>query len=401
MAGLGKIISQTTTPLSSKANQRILAGPGYADHIGTIVRDLAPEQCRSVRVLLVVSAGFSQRSWRNRILQALSGTHINPVTHAGLPTPESVIQLTLMAKAGRPEIIVAVGGGSVMDAAKATAVLLGQPELNSGIVRQLCAEGAPGPGPPVVAVPTTPGTGAEPTPFATIWDRDRGRKLSLRGPALFPAAAVLDSDLLVGLSGKQLGSCILDTIAQSIEATWSTGADDAAEKFGSAALAQVSGLLDGAVEQSLVAADPERRQALLLAGHYSGRAIAIAGTTLCHALSYPLTLRYGLPHGHACGVTLGRVIEYNAAVEVSDCADPRGAKRVRQAVSTVVSAAGATSASDLARRMDEFMLASGLSSSIDLRADVHSVAAEALGYDRSRNNPRQVDQDRLVKLLNR
>ena len=118
---------------------------------------------------------------------------------------------------------------------------------------------------------------------------------------------------------------------------------------------------------------------MLLAGHYSGRAIAIAGTTLCHALSYPLTLRYGLPHGHACGVTLGRVIEYNAAVEVSDCADPRGAKRVRQAVSTVVSAAGATSASDLARRMDEFMLAVlGPSSSIDLPADVHSVAAEAL-----------------------
>jgi hypothetical protein len=74
---------------------------------------------------------------------------------------------------------------------------------------------------------------------------------------------------------------------------------------------------------------------------------------------------------------------------------------VRQAVSTAVSAAGATSASDLARRMDEFMLASGLSSSIDLRADVHNVAAEALGYDRSRNNPRQVDQGRLVELLNR
>lgn len=286
-----------------------------------------------------------------------------------------------------------------MDAAKCTAVLIGQPELDSGVVRQLCAEGVPGPGLPVVAVPTTPGTGAEATPFATVWDRDQGRKLSLRGQALLPSVAVLDSDLLVGLSRKQLASCVLDTIAQGIEASWSTGADDAAERFGHAALAQVCGLLDNTRCQSLDAADPRRRQALLLAGHYSGRAIAIAGTTLCHALSYPLTLRYGLPHGHACGVTLGRVIEYNAAVDGSDCADSRGPERVRQAVSAAVSAAGATSVSDLAQRVDAFMLAAGLCPGINLSVDVHTVATEALGYDRSRNNPRRVDQRRLVQLL--
>ncbi|MEU4833780.1 iron-containing alcohol dehydrogenase [Streptosporangium sp. NPDC023615] len=378
---------------------RTLIGAGRAASVAKEAETVSRGTSRPVRVLLVVGAGFPRRPWHTAVVDALRPVRLHVAVQPSMPTPASVARLAGEARAHRADVVVAVGGGSVLDGAKAAAALSYEPaDPTCESVVDACDGTAPAAGLPVVAVPTTPGTGAEATPFATIWDVDRGRKLSLRGDSVLPAVAILDPDLLLGLPGTRLACSLLDTFAQALEGAWSTRADERAEALGAAAWARLSGFLDRP-DRSPRAPEAWERQDALLAGHYAGRAIAVAGTTVCHALSYPLTLRYGLDHGQACGVTLGRVLRYNAAVEDADCADARGAGRVRAAIARVVAAAGADDASTLARRIESFLASSGLPPVPDLRPDAARIAAEALGYDRAGNNPRRLSIEDLTLLL--
>ncbi|MGC5011105.1 iron-containing alcohol dehydrogenase [Streptosporangium sp. DT93] len=378
---------------------RTLIGAGRAAAVAKEAETVSQSASRPLRVLLVVGAGFSRRPWHTAVVGALRPARLHVAVQPGMPTPASVARLAGEARDHRADVVVAVGGGSVLDGAKAAAALSYEPaDPTCASVAGACDEPAPATGLPVVAVPTTPGTGAEATPFATIWDVDRGRKLSLRGGSVLPSVAILDPDLLLGLPGTRFACSLLDTFAQALEGAWSTRADDRAEALGAAAWARLSRFLDRPY-RSAEAPDASERRAALLAGHYAGRAIAVAGTTVCHALSYPLTLRHGLDHGHACGVTLGRVLRYNAAVEDGDCADARGAARVRAAIARVTDAAGAGDAPTLARRIESFLASSGLPPVPDLRPDAARVAAEALSYDRAGNNPRRLSIESLTRLL--
>lgn len=386
-----------------------MAGRGQSARLAKLITQVVAASGGSANgggtesVLLIVSEGFQHRSWRNGIIDSLAGTSFQVAIHSGMPTPRSVLRIADHVRRQRPAALAAIGGGSVLDAAKSAAVLARLTSPDVVTVRQLCGgqlcggdlpeRGVPERTVPVVAVPTTPGTGAEATPFATIWDTDAGRKLSLRGPGMLPAGVVLDPDLLAGLPPGQLASCLLDSLAQGIEANWSTGSDATVELLSCTALSYLARFLGSAPDGD----DPVLRGSLQLGGHLAGRAIATAGTTLCHALSYPLTLRYGLPHGHACGVTLSRVLTYNAAVSDQDCTDPRGPERVSKAISASVAAAGARAVPDLASKIDAFVAAH--SPTIDLRADADAIVSQALSYDRAGNNPRRLDHRTLTKLL--
>jgi len=374
---------------------RTLIGAGRAGAVAEEIKAAADDRGPCPRVLLVTGAGFSGRSWSSGLLAALRPFRPCVCVQSGMPTPASVAQLIRTIREHRAEVVVAVGGGSVMDAAKAAAALATGPDVTPASVARACESDVRRQGLPVVALPSTPGTGAESTPFATIWDLTRGRKLSLRGDPVRPAATILDPDLLLGLSPEQLATGMLDTLAQGVEAAWSTQADARAETLGAAAWAQLTELLDRPPHRPTAG----ERQALLLAGHLSGRAIAIAGTTVCHALSYPLTLRYGLSHGHACGVTLARVTRFNAEVRAADCADARGAGRVREAIAAVAAAAGARDAAALAGRVEAFLARADLPRVPDLSRDAAWIAEQALGYDRAGNNPRHLDVPTLIRLL--
>ncbi|RDI65544.1 iron-containing alcohol dehydrogenase [Nocardia pseudobrasiliensis] len=347
------------------------------------------------RVVLIAGGGFTGRGWSAPLLTALRSYPLRMVIQSGLPTPESVAVLARQVRAHRADVVLTVGGGSVMDAGKAAAALSIRTDPTPELVVRACAEETGGEAaPPVIALPTTPGTGAEATPFATIWHRGQGRKLSLRGASLRPVTAVLDPDLLIGLPEAHLISCLLDTLAQGLEGAWSIRADQQSEWLGGAAWALLADLLDRRPDDWGAA----QRHAALLAGHLAGRAIALAGTTVCHAMSYPLTLRHGLGHGHACGLTLAAVLRYNASVG-ADCADPRGPQRVRATIARVVSAAGVEDVEELARRIDTLAASPALPVAPDLRRDAIRIATEALAYDRAGNNPRRVDVQALTRLL--
>jgi len=247
-----------------------------------------------------------------------------------------------------------------------------------------------------LAVPTTPGTGAEVTPFATIWDTGNGRKLSLTGEVVRPRCCVLDPDLLAGLDRTVLAHAALDTMCQGAEAAWSVHSTETSIAHGLAAVGLAGGVLDRIAQLRLRTVD---KLAMLLAGHHSGQAITLAQTSSCHAISYPLTLRLGLAHGHACGVSLPRLMRYNAAVTAANCVDPRGPDHVGRVIDRIREALGESTVARAAARIEDFLGACGLAHFDDLPVAADDIATEALSYPRCSDNPRQLTVATLSRLL--
>jgi len=327
--------------------------------------------------------------------RALRGCDYQTYFHRNIPTPASVAELANSLRADRAEVVVAVGGGAVIDAAKAAAVLSARAELDADAVSAACDERHDGrTGTIVVAVPTTAGTGAEVTPFATIWDIAAGRKLSLTGSSLVPYAAVLDPSLVQGLPLTVLAGGVLDTIAQGAEAAWSARATSRSTFLGLRAAQAAGARLDRIARTALADTD---LGALQMAAYVSGQAIALANTTACHAISYPLTLRYGLPHGHACGLTFGRLLDFNQRVTASNCTDRRGAPRVRKTLRRITEALGCTQGG-AALHLDRFLADVGLERLSDLDIDYPRIADDAGRYPRCHDNPVRFDGE-LADLL--
>jgi alcohol dehydrogenase class IV len=389
-----------------------LIGPGINRAVPDTAAELRRTPVSALHATVVTGPGFRGRPWSDRVMAALRPMRTRHIVHSGATTPGSVLRLVDTLRSDPADVVVAIGGGTVLDAVKAAVALAGSVVHDEIDVVAACT-GAPGGGSPsvhetqptVVAVPTTPGTGTEVTPFATIWDPAGVRKLSLSGPHLVPDVAVLDPDLLVGLDSTKLTCAALDSLCQGAEAAWSIRSTRTSIVAGLSAIFLVAGVLDRIAEGELHPAD---RLCLLLGGHHSGRAIAEAPTSSCHALSYPLTMWLGLPHGHACGVSLARMLHYNAQVTVEDCADPRGATHVRNVVHRIAEGLAAPQDGPLdiehttrraAARVELLLADNGLASFDDLPVSAHKLATEATRYPRLHDNPRRLTVAALTKLV--
>ncbi|MGC4804614.1 iron-containing alcohol dehydrogenase [Micromonospora sp. DT233] len=373
----------------------VVMGPGSIHALPAVVARCAPRPEAAPRTAVVTGAGFDDRPWAADVRRALRDLTPAWFVQRGEVHPAGVAALARQLRDCGATVVVAIGGGSVLDATKAAVALTGAPAVDADAVVAACTGRATPPTPVrVVAVPTTPGTGAEVTPFATVWQRDHHRKLSLT--SVRPAAALLDPDLLRGLTAAQCAGGLLDTVSQGAEAAWSVRATAESTAWGLAAVTLAGSLLE---RLDAGAPDAATRMVLQSAGHLSGRAIALAPTTSVHALSYPLTLRAGLAHGHACGVTFGRMLRFNAAVEDDDCSDPRGPDRVRDVVARIVAALGAADAADAEKRLEVFLQRHGLATLDQVPYSPEQLAREALAYPRCADNPRRLDLPGLVRRL--
>ena len=189
--------------------------------------------------------------------------------------------------------LVSIGGGSSIDTAKAIKARMSA-ENEEDVIGNRLTPGACG---AHIAIPGTAGTGSEATQFAVVYVN--GRKVSLDNPLLRPDGVILDSELLDSLPVYHKKSCALDALAQGIESYWSKGSNDDSRVH---AYLAFTGVLDNL--RSYLEGDPHAADEMLDASYQSGKAIQITRTTAAHAMSYMLTKRMGLAHGHACMLTL-------------------------------------------------------------------------------------------------
>ncbi|MDQ2069903.1 phosphonoacetaldehyde reductase [Natronospira bacteriovora] len=284
---------------------KVVFEPGVIDHLA--------EQVDGERVVLITTPGFRRRGVVDRLSASL-GSRLVAVVDDVKPNPD-VRDVDTQGQALRqhaPDMLLALGGGSSMDTAKGLARLLSQPG-DASLTRHFRdgqAFSSEGPALPVTAIPTTSGTGAEVTPFGTIWDFELGKKYSVTGADLYSAAAILDPELTVGLPEEVTISSGLDAISHALESTWNKSASPVTLGFCAKSL-QLSLAALPRLKQ-----DPGNLQArgdMMQASLLAGLAISQTRTALAHSISYPLTTRFELPHGFACSFTLPALMRFNAA----------------------------------------------------------------------------------------
>jgi phosphonate metabolism-associated iron-containing alcohol dehydrogenase len=204
------------------------------------------------------------------------------------------------------EALVAVGGGSAIDTAKALMIGTASGRFDELVARLAAAKPfRPHRAKALIAVPTTAGTGSEVTPWATIWDRAAGRKHSLHLPETWPEAALIDPDLMLTLPGSVTLQSGLDALSHALESIWNVNANPISDAHATAAAREVMATLPAVLASP---ADARLRSRMALAALKAGLAFSNTKTALAHSISYEMTLRYGLPHGIACSFTLPMVL---------------------------------------------------------------------------------------------
>jgi phosphonate metabolism-associated iron-containing alcohol dehydrogenase len=205
------------------------------------------------------------------------------------------------------DVLVAVGGGSAIDTAKA--LMVGTASGRFDDLVALLATGKsfrPHRVKALIAVPTTAGTGSEVTPWATIWDRAAGKKHSLHLPETWPEAAVVDPDLMLTLPDSVTVQSGLDALSHALESIWNVNANPLSDTYAVAAAREVIATLPALLKAP---SDRGLRARMAVAALKAGMAFSNTRTALAHSISYEMTLRFGLPHGIACSFTLPMVLE--------------------------------------------------------------------------------------------
>lgn len=209
-----------------------------------------------------------------------------------------------------PDVIVAIGGGSVIDSAKVFAAAAG----DFGRVQRFLEHKEGGDAltaVPIIAVPTTAGTGSEVTCWATVWDAQAGRKHSLARPNLYPETAIVDPALTLGKPRRLTVSTALDALSHALESLWNVNANPISARFAVDAAREILACLP-ALAGDL--GNHDLRTRIAKAALFAGLAFSNTKTALAHNLSYPLTLGYGVEHGIACSITLPTVLRSVAGI---------------------------------------------------------------------------------------
>jgi phosphonate metabolism-associated iron-containing alcohol dehydrogenase len=234
-----------------------------------------------------------------------------------VPNPDCALLADQAARfrtlASPPNAIVAIGGGSVIDSAKVFAAAGGD---FGRIMRFLESKqgGEQLAGTPIIAVPTTAGTGSEVTSWATVWDRRSARKYSLSHSLLYPEHAFVDPSLMVGKPRQLTISTGLDALSHALESLWNVNANPISAHHAVAAAREILVVLPALVSDLK---NLELRSRMAAAALSAGLAFSNTRTAIAHSISYPVTLHRNVAHGIACSFTLPAVLR-----SVSDIGGP-------------------------------------------------------------------------------
>lgn len=265
----------------------------------------------SGKAVLFTTPGTTRRGISGKISKLLGASLIALFDKvAPNPTFETIIAAYRELKQVDYDCIIAVGGGSTIDTAKAVAAI--EASGSEDWIDEHLKRGAPFPElfnpKPVIAIPTTAGTGSEVTMWATVWDMKEKKKYSLSHPKLYPEIALLDPELTLTLPEKETIYSGLDALSHAMESIWNKNHNPVSDTFALKAIELVRKHLPK------LRHDPSNidlRVALLRASLFAGMAFSNTKTALAHSISYPLTAHFNIPHGLACALPLPQLVRFN------------------------------------------------------------------------------------------
>ena len=307
------------------------------------------------------------------------------------------------------DTILAVGGGSAIDVAKCIKLAALCSEGSAALIPPLVSRtlSIDGNRIPLIALPTTAGTGSESTHNAVVYYQ--GAKQTVTCDGILPDYAVLEPSVLKTLPLYQKKCTMMDALCQGIESWWSVNTTARSKTYSRKAVE----LIMSNWRKYIFENDDQAAASIMLAANYGGKAINIAQTTAAHAMSYKITSMYGLPHGHAVAVCLPEIWEYMLSPGAV-CLDGRGEEYLRETFRDIAHSLGALApedAEDLPRTgsheaapqllramMREMSLGNPVSESIEADLDILTASVNPV---RLKNNPVQLSAPEIKSLYRR
>ena len=247
-----------------------------------------------------------------KCIEALEAKGIKATAYTdieGNPSVETVEKATESFKESDSDFIIALGGGSPMDVAKAVGVVA---KYGGSITDYEGGGKVPGDIIPLIAVPTTAGTGSEVTAFSVITDHSRNYKLTVFSYKLIPAYAILDANLLTTAPPSVAAACGIDAMVHALEAYISTAASPFSEAMSEKALELIGKNIRRYVANR---GDIDAAENMLVGSLFAGIAFSWARLGNVHAMSHPVSAFFNVPHGVANAILLPTIVEYNALAD--------------------------------------------------------------------------------------
>ena len=371
---------------------------GYAKALGSRALVVTDQRLSSDADFLQMAGSLKQAGLQIRVFDG---------TIAELPV-ECIARAVEAGKVLGADLVIGVGGGSCIDAAKVTAVLL----AHGGRISDYYGEfKVPGPVLPLISLPTTSGTGSEVTPVAVVTDPDRAVKVGIASPHIISHTAICDPELTYTCPPGLTAVSGADALTHAIEAfttmrrepTGSVvhehvflGKNVLSDNYALTAIAHIAASLKRAVDNG---ADKEARERLMLGATVAGLAFGTAGTAAAHAVQYPIGAMTHTPHGAGVAVMMPYVMEFNRRHCEPELAEIGKAMGLDLGARTVGEAAGAT-----IDAVESLFASIGIPKTIaDLgvvESQLPMVAEQAMGSARLiKNNPRPIELATMATLV--
>jgi phosphonate metabolism-associated iron-containing alcohol dehydrogenase len=357
---------------------RLMVGAGLVDEVPTLV---------SGRTLIVTTRGASHRGLSSRVADRIGHDVLIHDAVRPNPTIADIDNAIDLHRDDGIEWIVGLGGGSSIDVAKVLSLALADRSGQLGDWFPTSSAWDDIQPIPMVAVPTTAGTGSEVTPFATVWDAVTKRKHSVGTSRMFATAAVIDPELTTSLPWDVTLSTGLDAYSQCFEASVNRNRTPVTSAIAAHGLTRIPDAL------RTLRRDPgslPARSAMSIGALCSGLAISVTRTGLAHSMSYPITAHLGVPHGLACAICLPAVLRFNAESDDGSMQDV--AHRLRLNGPTAVTAS-------VLEFFDELRVREAARAMLPDGDALRPLAAEMMMADRAANSPRPAGPEDISRLI--
>ena len=361
---------------------RVIFGVGRLAELRAHVDEIAGE---GSRIFLVTGrSSLKGRGILQRVLDYLGEGRVTLFDQASpYPSPDLADVATALCREAGSQVVVAIGGGSVMDLAKVVALLSNKEgtaqefSLGERIIE--------GPGLPFIAVPTTSGSSSEVTMSSALWDREGKQHMGLSSRHMFPTVAIVDPELTMSMSKSLAAVTGMDAFTSAIESYWSTEAEPVTDGIN----LQVIQIFNTNLDRSSIQGDIESRTHCAMAATMSGIAYSNSRPNACHAVGIPLTLYWRIEHGQAVGVTLSTLLRW-------------AAPGIPHKMPALYTALGVQDLDGACARITQIMTRCGLEtrlSGLGLGEGDIDTLVENTRWDRTRALPRPLGQDDLRSLL--
>ena len=363
-------------------SQRIICGVKSYDEIGEVIKGLGAKK------IMIVCGNSASKLEVGRYVDSLDIPRVYFKGFSPNPRYEDICPAVDTFKREGCDALVAIGGGSAIDVAKCIKLYAPMDATVNYLLQEAKQSDIP-----LVAIPTTAGTGSESTRFSVIYYE--GEKQSVRHDSIVPDVAILLPEVLYSLPIYQKKCTLLDALCQAIESYWSVYSTDESRAYAKEAI----GLIVENVESYIFGEVTEAVAGAIMQGScLAGQAINVTATTAPHAMSYKLTTLYGLPHGHSVGISLPRVWRYMMS-HGEKCTDKRGYEFVCRMFDEIARAMGKNCVMDAIEWYEDLLSRMEIEGPVprDRQAELE-ILANSVNVERLTNNPISLDTNALYEL---